>query len=125
MRCLDFCNDKENCEFSDRLRKIRPVLNVFQKTFTGCLNPYQKLVIDESLVRFKGRLIFKQFIPSKRHHFGMKLFILCDCETGVILDFAVYTGTDIDIDTSDPLGISVAVGKKLLHPYLNKGHIYR
>ena len=50
---------------------------------------------------YKGRLTFKQYIPSKRSRFGIKLFVLCDCKTGTILDFIVYTGTDIDIPKSE------------------------
>ena len=50
-------------------------------------------MIDESLIiLFKGRLVWKQYIPSKRHRFGIKIFVLCDCETGLILEPIVYTG---------------------------------
>ncbi|KAG8222624.1 hypothetical protein J437_LFUL002618 [Ladona fulva] len=82
-----------------------------------------KLVIDESLVLFKGHLGFKQYIPSKRHRFGMKLFILCDCETGIVLDMIVYTGKKTDIIWSSELGLSGEVVKKLMGNYLGKGHI--
>lgn len=52
------------------------------ESFKKCVYPFQKVVIDESLILFKGRLAFKQYIPSKHHCFGMKVFVLCDCETG-------------------------------------------
>ena len=55
--------------------------------------PFQDLVIDESMVLFKGRLIFKQYIRTKGHRFGTKLFVLCDCETGYVLDYIVSTGS--------------------------------
>ena len=86
-------------------------------------NPSQKLVIDESLVLFQGRLVFKQYIPSKRHRFGIKLFILSDCDTGLVLDMIVYTRTDINIPKDKVHGASGAIVKKLIAPYLNKGHI--
>jgi hypothetical protein len=35
------------------------------------------LCIDETLVPFRGRLIFKQYIANKRHRFGNKLFKFC------------------------------------------------
>ena len=80
------------------------------------------MVKDESLVLFKGRLVFKQYIPSKRHRFGIKLFVFCECATGIILDVIVYSGTDVDISKDDALGLSEAILKKLwLH--LNKGHM--
>ena len=80
-------------------------------------------MIDESLVLFKERLIFKQYISSKRHRFGIKLFVLCDCATGIILDVIVYSGTDVDIFKDDNFGLSGAIVKKFMAPYLNKGHI--
>ncbi|KAJ8926259.1 hypothetical protein NQ314_021380 [Rhamnusium bicolor] len=56
-----------------------------------------KLSIDESLVLFKGRLAFRQYIPSKRHRFGIKLFMLCDSKTRVCLDFIIYTGATTEL----------------------------
>jgi hypothetical protein len=53
--------------------------------------------------------MFKQFIPSKRHRIGVKVFVLCDCETGYILDFILYTGATTDIVEDRELGISGAV----------------
>jgi hypothetical protein len=35
------------------------------------------VVIDESMVPFRGRLLFKQYIPGKRHKYGVKLYKLC------------------------------------------------
>jgi hypothetical protein len=66
--------------------------------------------------------MFKQFIPSKRHRFGIKVFVLCDCETGYILDFILYTGATTDIVEDHELGISGAVIQTLMTTYLNKGH---
>ena len=44
------------------------------------------------MVKWKGRLSFKQFIPSKRHRFGIKFLVLCDVQTGYVQDIIVYTG---------------------------------
>ncbi|KAG8222799.1 hypothetical protein J437_LFUL005005 [Ladona fulva] len=70
---------------------------------------------------FKGRLFLKQFIPNKRHRFGIKIFVLCDCETGYVLDFHVYTGSSINIEEHN-LGKSGDFIATLISPYLNKGH---
>lgn len=39
--------------------------------------PGQSVCIDKSLVRFRGRLVFRQYIRNKRHKFGIKLYKLC------------------------------------------------
>lgn len=107
---------------SDRLNKIRLLLEHTRKIFKDTMIPHQNLCIDESIIVFKGRLIFKQFIPSKRHRFGIKMFVLCDVMTGYILDFIIYCGDGTDIVDSQNFGISGAVVTTLLTEYLGKGH---
>jgi len=41
------------------------------------------LAVDKVIVKFKGRVIFRQYIPKKRNHFGIKIHELCD-ESGYI-----------------------------------------
>lgn len=125
LRFLHFA-DKGNHNKDDRIWKVREIISMFLSRYRKYFYPFQKLVIDESLMLFKGRLIFKQYIPSKRHRFGIKLFVLCDCETGIVLDMIVYTGTDIDIpkvSKNDPTGMSGAIVKRLMAPYMGRGHI--
>lgn len=49
--------------------------------------------VDESLLLWKGRLGWKQYIPKKRSRFGIKTYELCDSATGYLWNFMVYTGT--------------------------------
>ncbi|KAJ1115068.1 hypothetical protein NDU88_003296 [Pleurodeles waltl] len=51
---------------SDRLFKIRPVLDHLVDRFSEIYVPGKEIYVDESLVLFKGRLVFMQYIPSKR-----------------------------------------------------------
>lgn len=86
LRVLHFCNN-EYQEPNNHLFKIEMVLDEIGANYQVSLSPFQNLVIDESLVLWKGRLSFKQFIRTKRHRFGIKIFIICDCETYYILKF--------------------------------------
>lgn len=73
---------------------------------------------------FKGRLSFKQYIPSKRHRFGIKLFVLCTCETGMVIDMIVYTGKNTDnLNATDELGVSGCIVKLLLAPCSDAGRL--
>lgn len=105
LRALHF-NDNEKQVSGDRLFKMKPVMELLKERFSFYINAYKNLAIDESLMLWKGRLCFKQYISSKRHRFGVKLFILCDCETGAILDFIVYTGSNTEMTSFEDLGIS-------------------
>lgn len=118
---LHFSDNAEQRE-GDSFHKLRTVFNKITSRFQKYFTPFQNLAIDESLVLFKGRLRFKQYIKSKRHRFGIKLFLICDCETGYALGVIVYTGKSTDITLFQDLGISGSVVANLLEPYLDKGH---
>ena len=52
------------------------------------------MAIDEYLALWKGRLKFNVYIPSKREHYGIRIYMLCESQTGYLSDFIVYTGAD-------------------------------
>ena len=55
-----------------------------------------------------------RYIPNKRNRFGIKLFILCDVKTGLIMDYIIYCGSRTEIVDSANLGITGAVVTTLL-----------
>lgn len=122
LRLLHFC-DNQNQVQGNRLFKIDTIIESLRIKFRSVFKPYQKVCVDESIVEWKGRLKFKQYIPSKRHRFGIKLFVLCDCKTGYVLDYLVYTGDNKHIHFNESLQQSGSVISTLMEPYLNKSHI--
>ena len=120
LRYLRFADN--NTEEEGKLRKIQPVVENLRKKFEKAVIPWENLCIDESLMLWKGRLSFKQYVPSKRHRFGVKLFMLCDCYTKFVLDFIVYTGAETDIDNHPEVGIPGSVVLTLMKNYLKKNH---
>ncbi|KAK2578996.1 hypothetical protein KPH14_012658 [Odynerus spinipes] len=108
---------------NDRIYKIRNIIDMLRKAFSESFYPYQKLCIDESLLLYKGRLSFKQYIPLKRSRFGIKSFILSDCRTGFVQDIIVYAGSSIKVNSeNEEIGKSGAIVETLMKPYLGKGH---
>lgn len=123
LRVLHF-DDNSLANGGDKLYKIRTIIETLRHKFSSCLQPSQNLVIDESLMLWKGRLAFRQYNPRKRNRFGIKLFVLCDCSTGIILDFIVYTGKSTNYEGSSPdAGVSAKVIQSLMQPYLGKNHV--
>ena len=45
-------------ENSDRLRKMRSLSEILNKTFSKFYSPSENLAVDEVIVLFKGRAIF-------------------------------------------------------------------
>ncbi|CAF1349211.1 unnamed protein product [Didymodactylos carnosus] len=122
LRYLHF-NDNTCATPGDRLVKLKPILLNLKEKFSKSMYPYKNLEIDESLMLWRGKLLFKQYIPSKRHRFGVKLFVLCDCKTKLILDFIVYTGSTTEIKDFPSLGISESIVTTLMEKYLHVGHV--
>lgn len=108
-------------QFSDTLKvsKIRSLVEYVRKKFKNSFIPHSNLCIDESVVPFKGRLNIRQFLPKKRNRFGVKMFVLCDVKSKVILDFIVYAGKETPIIDQQNLGVSGAVVVTLLQDYLD------
>ena len=120
LRCIHFNDNRKNDK--TRLYKIQPVVDVLRKKFRFCTYPTKNLCIDESLMLWKGRLIFKVYIPSKRNRFGIKFFLLVDCASKIVLDFIIYTGHESQIKMNNEVGISGSIVMTMMAPFLNKGH---
>ena len=48
--------------------------------------------MDEVIVKFQGRVIFRQYFPKKRKRFGIKIYKLCD-ESGYMYDMTATHAT--------------------------------
>lgn len=98
---------------NDRLQKITPLVNKLITNFQRYMIPGEYQCIDESLVPFKGRLKFKQYISNKRHKFGIKMFKLC-LEGGYTYNFSIYCGKEYDGQQSVPSKVVINLMNNLL-----------
>jgi len=80
LRFLHFTDNNRNGvdRTDDRLWKIQDLFEIIRTNFSKFYNPSKYLSVDEVIVKFKGRIVFKQYIPKKRKGFGIKMFKLCD-----------------------------------------------
>ena len=95
VRFLHF-EDNDNSPSRDdpdysRLWKIRKIFDILNNKFCEMYNPTEHLAVDEVIVLYKGRVIFRQYIPKKRKRFGIKIYKLCD-SLGYTYDMSVYLG---------------------------------
>ena len=84
-------NDAPAAE-GDKLSKIRWFVDFLNEKFQSVYVPYGKYTVDESMVKFKGRLEFRQFLPAKPTKWGVKVWVLSESDTGYLSKFQVYTG---------------------------------
>lgn len=77
-----------------------------------------RLAIDESVVLWRGRLVFRQYIKNKRHKYGVKLYELTESR-GLVLKIRSGEG----VADEQGFGQSAATVLELLDSYLDKGYI--
>lgn len=119
LRCLHFAENIVGGDPpEDRLYKIRPVLNYFQAKMNTIYYPGKNLSLDESMLLWRGRLIFRQYLQNKRHKYGIKMYMITEPD-GLILNLLVYTG---QADELGGIGHAEKVVLKLANNYLNNGH---
>ena len=78
----------------DKLYKVRPFLDIILENFKRHFQPFQHISIDESMISFKGRLCFIQYLPNKPHKWGIKAWVLADAKTGYTWGWKLYTGKE-------------------------------
>ena len=92
--------------------KFAPLIDFLRSKFQRVFQPGKHLSVDESLVLYKGRLHFKQYIRMKRASFRIKLYELTT-SNGITLDFLVYYGKGM-FDEDDPNSECLRLNEYLL-----------
>jgi len=115
-RILGISNDND-----DPIRKIRPFIDKCNFKFSFCYpNPSEFITVDETMVKFQGRVRFLQYIQNKPVRYGIKLFLVCDSFNGYCLNSIVYTGKNTTTKL-DSFSATDTVVIRLIEKYLNLG----
>lgn len=115
LRMLHFTNN-EMIDTANRLSKIQCIIDALNENFKKYYDPPEMFCIDESLIPFRGRIVFRQYLKQKRRRYGIKIFKLC-CDYGYTYSFRIYTGKSID-KTNTPSDIVMDLCRETFH----KGH---
>lgn len=78
---------------TDRLIKVRTLMEYFSTNFRAIYTPTQELSLDEGGMPWRGKLCFKVFQKNKPDKYGVKLYILAEAKSGYVYSFEVYSGT--------------------------------
>jgi len=108
--------DEESTETdkTDKLYKVRPILNSIVPMFQNNYSLQQDISLDEGMIPSKNRLSIKQYIQSKPVKWGIKAFLLCESATGYIYNVEIYTGRTDGLFVPE-LGASGSVVARLTH----------
>ncbi|GFX34164.1 piggyBac transposable element-derived protein 4 [Trichonephila clavipes] len=125
MKFLHFANNESSSDLdhNTKLKKIRDFHNLMVHKFKSVYVPKPDISVDESLIAYKGRLSWKQYIPQKRARFGIKLFQLCESESGYIWNSLIYTGKGTAFNENyNDYGLSTKSVLTLIHELAGKGY---
>lgn len=100
----------------DKLAPIRDLWEKFNNNLKKMYIPGENLTIDEQLVPFRGRVSFKQYIPSKPDKYGMKMWWICDNATSYPLFGIPYLGKE---GSTRSTNLAQNIVERLCQPYFN------
>ena len=78
----------------DKIFRVRQFLDLVMRNAQQLYRLDRDVSIDETMVPHKGRLSFKQYIKNKPVCWGIKLWVLCEAQTGYVYKFQVYFGKE-------------------------------
>lgn len=117
-------NDNNLCVARDQpnhdpLHKVRPLLDHDVEGLKKNYIPSENLTIDEGICSFRRRVSFRVYIKNKPNKYGIKLFEVCEANSGYTCNLEVYSGVSREANPDGPV---VGVVTRLLEPYLNQGY---
>ncbi|XP_039719790.1 piggyBac transposable element-derived protein 4-like [Pteropus medius] len=104
LRCLHFVNNHSISTGQSKaqvsMQKIKPVFDFLVNKFSTVYTPNRNIAVNESLMLFKGQLALRQYIPMKRAQCGLKLYVLCESQSGYVWNALVHTGPSMNLKNS-------------------------
>lgn len=122
MRCIRF-DDRETRVDRKKLDRLCPVREIFEQFVENCKKCYSlgaNVVVDEKLEAFRGKCLFRQYLPSKPAKYGIKIFALVDSRIFYTSNLEIYAG----VQPQGPFAKSnktVDIVKRLTAPIVNTG----
>ena len=90
----DISRNPPGCPGHDPLACLRNVISMVQDNFKHVYVCGADVSVDESMCGFCGRVKFLWYSKSKPNKFHIKLFMASEKQTGYMLTFSVYTGSE-------------------------------
>ncbi|KAK3894878.1 hypothetical protein Pcinc_001374 [Petrolisthes cinctipes] len=94
LRCLRFDDaiTRNERKKTDRLAAIRDVWDTFLSNCKNCYIPGADITIDEQLLSFRGRVVFKMYMKNKPAKYGLKNVLACDARSHYMFNAYPYLG---------------------------------
>ena len=119
LRYLHFVDNNDvTVDKSVKTYKVRNIVDYLCKRFRAVYVPAQELSLDETMIKFKGRLSIKNYVKIKPIKWGIKNFTLAESRSGYVLNVSTYIGQRPTTKYSKTTQTVLDVAQN----YLNFGH---
>jgi hypothetical protein len=99
----------------DPVPHVRALAETLNRSFAAHFTPTHHLTLDEAMCAWKGRATNKQYIPSKPHKWGYKIY--CLASENYLLHFEVYEGKE---EAPSESGATYDTVMRMVQPYQNQ-----
>ncbi|CAK9809611.1 PiggyBac transposable element-derived protein 4 [Anthophora plagiata] len=105
-----------------RLQLVSSFLDCINSKFLKYFTPGEEICVDESTIKFKGRISFITYNPKKPTKWGIRVYTMADANTGYICGILPYYGSftteklirpDLPISTRIPLHLYTMLLEKI------------
>lgn len=77
---------------TDRLFKIKPILDYFVKKCQLVYKTNQEISLDEDIIPWRGKLKFRTYNPAQIIKYGLLVRVICETTTGYTENIEIYGG---------------------------------
>ncbi|XP_069670943.1 piggyBac transposable element-derived protein 4-like isoform X1 [Periplaneta americana] len=127
LTALQFDNpdDREERKKEERTAAISKIFELFIENSQICYSPGASVCVDEILVPFRGKCMFRMYMPKKPAKYGLKVQCLTDARTNYLYSAYIYSGKGSDgktlSDQEKSLSIPSQAILRLVKPIENTG----
>jgi hypothetical protein len=114
-RCFHL-NDNEKKDSTDPIYKIRPLFIFLLGNWRRYYKFSKRLTIDECMIKFNGRLSFKQYIMNKPVKWGIKAFLICNSYNGYCYNIKLFYGKK-----TTPISEKISKSENIVLDFVNSG----
>lgn len=116
---FDDFRTREARKSGDTLAAFSEVWELLNVQFIKFYVPKENVTVDEQLLGYRGRVPGKTYMPSKpRCKYGVKIFWICEADTGYALKGFIYTGKSSE---GVHRNLALDIVKDLTIPFYNSG----
>jgi hypothetical protein len=94
---------------------VRALAEKLNASFAAHFTPTEHLTLDEAMCAWKGRSPIKQYIPSKPHKWGYKIY--CLASENYLLHFEIYEGKE---EEASEQGATYDTVIRMVQPYQDR-----